>query len=367
MTDEQMREAVENLFSQITDEQRRRAIEKLTKGRPLDEYFTDIVLGVAESELMDYRSFTERVKHDYLDYDDEFLSGWVVLTREALRNTLRLVVRDAIGMTDTLDPVRDIVRDMGLHPEDPPVPSYSETRENISLSDIVGEGQEIPSEEQLNKERQERVINERLWVLWNRIKDLRREAESLSGLMRYHSGSRLSQVVDVLTQAENLTDETMSLRTKETPSEDFRIIDRGESVEIWDDSVGVGIGFRKGDEDSRRRYLSIRSRRFLTGYEDEEEEGPVQRLLSFAEERFPQEFRIRVEEEGKTRTIWDESVGIGIRFEIGDRLARHHLTDIVRDRDLLTTDEGRRLLNETRERLLSFAENRFEEFSPDID
>ena len=203
-----------------------------------------------------------------------------------------------------------------------------------------------------------RSIPDRLWVIRERIKELRSEAEDLSSLLEYHSGSRLSQVVDVLTQAEKLTEETMS------QTNEFKVIDRGTSVEIWDKSVGVGIGFRKGDGDCRRHLLFIRSDENDRSGDDDLIEQTYQNLISFAESRFPQEFRLRIIEDDKTRTIWDESVGIGLRFEIGDRLARHRLTDIVRDRSILTTDEGMRLLTETRERLLSFAENNFEEFIP---
>lgn len=65
-----------------------------------------------------------------------------------------------------------------------------------------------------------RSIPDRLWVLWTRIKEMRSEAGDLSSLLEYHSGSRLSQVVDVLTQAEKLTEETMTLTTGQTPSQD---------------------------------------------------------------------------------------------------------------------------------------------------
>ena len=212
----------------------------------------------------------------------------------------------------------------------------------------------------------DKSVPERLWVLWTRIKELRTEAEDLSSLLEYHSGSRLSQVVDSLTQAESLTDETISLTRGETPTKEFRVVERENYWEIWDDEVGFGIGFRKGDEDSRRHLMFIRSEEYLSDWDGEDDEEMIQRLVSFAEKRFPQEFRLRIVEDEKTRTIWDDSVGIGLRFEIGDRLARHRLTDIVRDRSILTTEEGMRLLTETRERLLSFAENNFEEFAPPV-
>lgn len=56
----------------------------------------------------------------------------------------------------------------------------------------------------------DRSVPDKLWSLRERIKGLRSEAEELSSLLGYHSGSRLSQVVDVLSQAERLTDETLS-------------------------------------------------------------------------------------------------------------------------------------------------------------
>ena len=112
-----MREEVERLFSQESDDRTRQAIEKLTRGRSLDEHFTDLVLSVLEEDLMTYRDFSRGVERDHPS--EEFLSDWVVVSRPALRNILRLVVRDAIGMTDNLDSVRRIVRDLNLKPSDP--------------------------------------------------------------------------------------------------------------------------------------------------------------------------------------------------------------------------------------------------------
>lgn len=60
---------------------------------------------------------------------------------------------------------------------------------------------------------EERSIPERLGILLTRIRELREETGDLSGLLEYHSGSRLSQVVDLLNQAEVLTEETMRQTT----------------------------------------------------------------------------------------------------------------------------------------------------------
>lgn len=114
MTDSEMREAVRGLFTQEPDDRMRQAIERLTQGRPLDEHFTDLALSVLEEDLMTYEDFSRQVERDHPS--GEFLSDWVVVSRPALRNILRLVVRDAIGMTDNLDSVRKIVREMGLRP-----------------------------------------------------------------------------------------------------------------------------------------------------------------------------------------------------------------------------------------------------------
>ena len=59
-----------------------------------------------------------------------------------------------------------------------------------------------------------RSIPDRIYVLRERIKALRTEAEDLSSLLGCHSGSRLSQVVEALNQAETLTEETMNLTTR---------------------------------------------------------------------------------------------------------------------------------------------------------
>ena len=209
MTDKQMREAVERLFSQEPDERAKQAVEKLTQGRSLDEWFTDIYLDVAEDDLMSFQEFRRVAERDKVS--DDFLSGWVVVSREALRNLLRRVVRDGIGMTDNLDSVRTIVRDLNLKPNDPPIPNpFGDKQGELSLSDI---------------------------------------------------------------------------------------------------------------EQARPEF--------------------------------------RVEEGEKFITIWDDSEEIGIRFERGDILAQHRLTDIVRDRSILTTTEGMRKLDETRLKLIGFAREKY--------
>lgn len=68
---------------------------------------------------------------------------------------------------------------------------------------------------------QNRSVPDRLWSLRERIKNLTEETEDLSSLLEYHSGSRLSQVIDHLKQAETLTEETMSLTTNQAPSQEF--------------------------------------------------------------------------------------------------------------------------------------------------
>lgn len=135
-----------------------------------------------------------------------------------------------------------------------------------------------------------RSIPDRLWVLRERIKGMREEAEDLSSLLEYHSGSRLSQVVDVLTQAEKLTEETMTLTTGQAPSDEFRISDTGECWEIWDDSVGVGIRFGKWDGESRQNLRYIQTAENVLKGDEDLNGRTFEKLVSFAESRFPREF-----------------------------------------------------------------------------
>lgn len=60
---------------------------------------------------------------------------------------------------------------------------------------------------------QNRSVPDRLLNLSSLIKNLREETEDLSGLLEYHSGSRLSQVIDLLNQAQVLTEETIRQTT----------------------------------------------------------------------------------------------------------------------------------------------------------
>ena len=146
------------------------------------------------------------------------------------------------------------------------------------------------------------------------------------------------------------------LTKQETPTKEFRVIERGNYFEVWDDSVGFGIGFRK-DGDFRRNLMYIRSEEYLSEWDGTDDEEMIQRLVSFAEEMFPREDGFRVEEYDKTRTIWDDSVGIGIRFEVGDRLARQNLKYIQTAQNVLKGDDD--LNGRTIDNLISFAESRF--------
>ena len=65
-----------------------------------------------------------------------------------------------------------------------------------------------------------RSVSDRLWALRERVRELREEAENLSSLLDQHFGSRLSLVDDLLTQIDDLTDETMSLMTKGAPADE---------------------------------------------------------------------------------------------------------------------------------------------------
>lgn len=65
----------------------------------------------------------------------------------------------------------------------------------------------------LTGQREDLSVPDRLWVLRRRLEELKGETEDLSSLLEYHSGSRLSQVIDHLTEAVSLTEETMNLTT----------------------------------------------------------------------------------------------------------------------------------------------------------
>ena len=64
-----------------------------------------------------------------------------------------------------------------------------------------------------------RSVPERLGSLLDRLRDLREETGDLSGLLEYHSGSRLSRVIDLLNQAEVLTEETL----RQTTGQEVRV------------------------------------------------------------------------------------------------------------------------------------------------
>lgn len=68
--------------------------------------------------------------------------------------------------------------------------------------------------DRLTGQREDLSVPDRLWVLKRRLEEMREEAEDLSSLLGYHSGSRLSQVIDHLRGAEDLTSETISLTTR---------------------------------------------------------------------------------------------------------------------------------------------------------
>lgn len=116
MTEDELLRAVEELLSK-RKHYRRETISEITGGRPLDEFLTDVALSVVQEDLMSFSDFRRDVERN--KDSEEFLSGWVVLSREALRNFTNLLVRDGIGMTHNFDEFRDIVKDLNLKPEDP--------------------------------------------------------------------------------------------------------------------------------------------------------------------------------------------------------------------------------------------------------
>ena len=118
MTESEMWRAVERLLSEEKN-RRREKVSEITGGRPLDEFITDIALSVVEDDLMSYQDFKREVEENH--DSEEFLSGWVVLSREALRNFANMLVRDGIGMTHNLDEMRDLVQELDLKPVDPPI------------------------------------------------------------------------------------------------------------------------------------------------------------------------------------------------------------------------------------------------------
>ena len=118
MMESEMWRAVERLLSEEKN-RRREKVSEITGGRPLDEFITDIALSVVEDDLMSYQDFKREVEENH--DSEEFLSGWVVLSREALRNFANMLVRDGIGMTHNLDEMRDLVQELDLKPVDPPI------------------------------------------------------------------------------------------------------------------------------------------------------------------------------------------------------------------------------------------------------
>lgn len=196
-----MRERLRESLSQTSEKEVDRAILGLTGGDSLEDWLTREVISSQSSSLMSYRDFTEHLRRDGLQDDGEFLSQWLVLSRETLENLVRLLVRDGIGMTHNLDHIRGIVKALNLGP------TYS----------------------------------------------------------------------------------------------------------------------------------------------------------SQAPEKY------RVEEDGTSRTIWDDEEGIGLRFTKGERLSRHLAEIVLKDSDRMSTEEGMRILEEVHRRLLSFAEERFpEEFKTEV-
>ena len=155
------------------------------------------------------------------------------------------------------------------------------------LNRVLSESTPANSDEVLNKlTGSEKSISDRLWVIRERIRGMRSEVEDLSSLMDYHSGSCLSQVIDLLNQAESLTDETMSLTMGQAPSE-FRILDTGDDWEVWNDPEGIGIRFKKSDGKTRSRLLYIQT---AEAYDEGFDRDGFEKLIEFARERFPQEF-----------------------------------------------------------------------------
>lgn len=111
-----MRDRLRESLSQASGKEVDRAILGITGGSSLEDWLTREVISSQSSSLMSYRDFAEQVKDDGLQDDGEFLSQWLVLSRETLENLVRLLVRDGIGMTHNLDHIRGIVQALNLEP-----------------------------------------------------------------------------------------------------------------------------------------------------------------------------------------------------------------------------------------------------------
>lgn len=145
------------------------------------------------------------------------------------------------------------------------------------------------AERVLNKLTGQGSIPERLSAIKDKIVGLRSDVEGLSSLMEYHSGPHLSRVIDVLNQAEDLTEEAISLTSGQNPSLGFRVEDNGGLVSIWDDIIGVGIEFDKwnGESQGPLRYVQTEE---ATLKDDEVVGRTFLRLIEFARREYPQEF-----------------------------------------------------------------------------
>lgn len=69
--------------------------------------------------------------------------------------------------------------------------------------------------------------------------------------------------------------------------------------------------------------------------------------------------KYRIEQDGDTVTVWDDTEGVGLRFTQGETLQRYTTQLIINDANRTATGEGLERLNEISNALTDYAAERF--------
>jgi hypothetical protein len=75
--------------------------------------------------------------------------------------------------------------------------------------------------------------------------------------------------------------------------------------------------------------------------------------------------KYREEKDGSSITIWEDAERIGLKFEEGTILQLYTAVVIVKNENLLTTEDGQKHIQEVEEELTEYAKERYpKEFTP---
>lgn len=132
-------------------------------------------------------------------------------------------------------------------------------------------------------------INEQLEAIREQLEDAAARVADLTNAAPYKLGSRISYVTDRIKQAVEEINACLEF------PDVFQVEETEKTVTVWDRPTGLGFRFERGDRLAFYRFAVIHAPGALSSTEGMEKLNQArERFLTFAGEKFPDEFTARV-------------------------------------------------------------------------